>query len=81
MLVASVAANGGYWLCAAHFSAGHGAALRSTLRAQLRMRIRMAVLRPLALLRVPYAQMDRLARFAFRKICGRMDDKSVRRDQ
>ena len=30
-LVASVAANGGYQPCAAHFSAGHGAALRSTL--------------------------------------------------
>ena len=32
-LVASVVANGGYRPCAAHFSAGHGAALRSTLRA------------------------------------------------
>ena len=32
-LVASVAANGGYWPFAAHFPAGHGATLRSTLRA------------------------------------------------
>ena len=33
MLIASVAANGGYQSCAAHFSAGHGTALCSTLRA------------------------------------------------
>ena len=65
MLVASVAAKGGCWPCVAHFPAGHGAALRSTLRAQLRVRIRMAVPRPLALLRVPHARMARLARFAF----------------
>ena len=31
--VASAAANGGYWPFAAHFSAGHGATLCSTLRA------------------------------------------------
>ena len=71
--MASVAANGSYWPCAAHFSVGHGAALRSTLRAQLLMRIRMAVLRPRALLRVPHTRMARSARFAFqRRMVGRM---------
>ena len=65
MLVASVAANGSYWPCAAHFSVGHGAALCSALRAQLLMRIRMAVLRPLALLWVPHTRTTRLVCCAF----------------
>ena len=65
MLVASVAANGSYWPCAAHFSAGHGAALRSTLHAKWRTRIRMVVLRLLTLLRVPHTRTARSACFAF----------------
>ena len=66
-LGASAAANGGYRPCAVHFSIGHGAVLRSTLRAQLLMRIRMAVLRPLALLWIPHTRTARSARFAFQR--------------
>ena len=53
-LMASVAANGGCRPFAAHFFAGHGVTLRSTLRAWLRMRIRVAVLRLLPLLRASH---------------------------
>ena len=63
--MASVAANGSYRPCAAHFSVGHDAALRSTLGAQLRTRIRMADLRLLTLLRVPYARTARSTCFTF----------------
>ena len=80
-LVASVAANGSYWPCAARFPAGHGAALRSTLRAQLHMRVRMAVLRLPTLLRIPHTRPARSAWFRTPTACGRTDDKSVRRDQ
>ena len=63
----SVAANGGYWPCAAHFSVGHGAALRSTLRAQLRLRIRMAVLPPLTSLLVFLTRTARSVCCAFQR--------------
>ena len=49
-LVASITANGGYRLFAAHFAAGHGASLRSTLRVYWRMGIWMAVSHSLQLL-------------------------------
>ena len=63
--MASVAANGNYWSCATHFSTGHGAAPRSTLRAQLHLCILMAVLPPLTSLLVFLTRTARSACCAF----------------
>ena len=80
-LVASVAANGSYWPCAAHFSAGHGAALRSTLHAQLAYTHSNGGPTLANVTAGPSHMNSSIGMFRVPMACGRTDDKSVRRDQ
>ena len=79
--MASVAANGSYRPCVAHFSVGHDAALCSTLRAQLRHAHPNGGSTPTGVTTGPAPTNGSIGAFRVPMACGRTDDKSVGRDQ